>query len=144
MSPAETYAREQGHTGLADVIRDICSRKAPSDFGRIPEIADMQKAELYLAHFGWHHACGHAPMPTSVEDMARLFDLITGARSLRWKDAIDWLAVEKHLATVPDLTDTEKLAIIFKQVAEDRRREEYEAQRETDRMVRERNMEAPV
>lgn len=140
MSPAETAARAQGHTGLADVIRDICYRKVPSDSGKIPELAQMQKAELYLAHFGWHHACGHAPMPGSVADMARLTDLLLKPH-MRWRAALGLLEMEKQLATVPDLTEAEKIAILNAEASDQRKREEYEARKATDRFVGERNQE---
>lgn len=140
MSPAETAARRQGHTGLADVIRDISSRKVPSDFGRIPELGDMQKAELYLAHFGWHHACGHAPMPKSVADMARLTDLLLKPH-MRWRDAMAQLEMEKHIATVPDMTEAEKRVILDHEAREAQLREEHEARKATDRFVHDRNQE---
>lgn len=140
MSPSESAARQIGATGLADAIRDICRRKVPSDFGRVPELDQLQKAEFYLAHFGWRHACGQALMPGSVADMAALFEMLMKPH-MRWKDAIDRLAMQKHLATIPDLTEAERDAIIAAEAKALRRLEEMAGCKATDRFIRERNEE---
>jgi hypothetical protein len=104
----EKAARSSGFTGFADAIAKVALKtQLPprSPDVRLPELDMVEKADLFLQNFGWRYALDGMQIP-SVADMARLFDLISH-RLMTWKDAVDYLALEKQMASVRELTQQE-------------------------------------